>query len=1017
MEQWLDSNMLNFTDIFIRRPVLAIVTSLFVLLLGVVSYFSLSLREYPRVDTPSVDIYVSYPGATPEVIESYVTTPIENAIGSVDGLDYIYSESGIGSSQITAYFNLGYDINVALADIASHVSAARWQFPKDIKDPIISKEDFTSQASMYLAFQSSKMSAEELSDYLARVVQPQLQIINGVGSARIDGERKYAMRLWLDPYAMAAYNITARDITQALTSGQLQAATGNVKNLWQQFGINAITSLNSPEQFDALVIRNAQGQLTRFDNIGRAELGSKSSDFSITIDNKAGLLIDILPKSDANPLDISRLVNQALQSLQKYFPANMHGYVLLDRATYIHASIGEIEKTFVMAIVFVIIIVFVFLGSWRVLLIPTVTIPLSIVGVFSVMLALGYSLNTLTLLALVLAVGMVVDDAIVVVENIYRHMVAGKSPIEAALLGAREIQFAIISITLTLAAVYLPIGFTSGLTKVLFKEFAFTLAATVIISGFIALTLSPMMCSRIMTVATLQTKFAGIVHHLSLTITERYVKLLQRVFQRRSIVFGILIVSLISGGMLYRILPSELAPQEDVGWMWTMINAPAAANFAFTQKYADKVNRIFTSYPEIEHYGMAIGGWRGANVGVAFLTLKPWNERKRTLDQLIPLLQNDYAKIPGIQTFSYNPHSLPGSTSIIPIQVAVQSMGNFEELSAVMQKIKSALRDNTRITNVDVNLKIDQPQLDIEIDRNKAGTLGISMQDITDAINLAFGEPELAHFTMEGRNYDVIPQLDFAYKDNFAAVNNLQLRTSSGELVPLSNLITLKESIRPRTLTHFQQMRFAKLEASLAPGYSIGEALHYIDKVAKKVMPANMKLDYMGQSRQFVKAEGKMLTTFIFAVIFIFLVLAAQFESFRAPFIIMFTVPLSICGALLTLLLIGGSLSIYANVGLVTLVGLISKHGILIVEFANQLREKGLNKKDAVIEAAHIRLRPILMTTFAMIIGALPLALAHGAGAISRQQIGWVIVGGMAIGTIFTLFVIPVMYTLLTSEK
>lgn len=1010
--------MVNFTDIFIRRPVLSMVTSLLVLLLGVVSFFSLTLREYPRVDTPSIDVYVSYPGATPQVIESYVTTPIENAIGSVDGLDYIYSESGIGSAQITAYFNLGYDVNVALADVASKVSAARWQFPKDIKDPIISKEDFTSQATMYLAFQSNKMSAEELSDYLARVVQPQLQILSGVGSARIDGERKYAMRLWLNPYAMAAYNITAHDINQAITSGQLQAPTGNIKNLWQQFGINAVTSLNSPEQFNALVIRNNDGQLTRLDDVGRAELGSKTSDFSITIGNQSGLLIDILPKSDANPLDISRLVTQTLKNLQKYFPADVKGYVLLDRAKYIRASIGEIQKTFVIAIIFVILIVFIFLGSVRILLIPAVTIPLSIIGVFSVMLALGYSLNTLTLLALVLAVGMVVDDAIVVVENIYRHMSAGKSPLEAALLGAREIQFAIISITLTLAAVYLPIGFTSGLTKVLFKEFAFTLAATVIISGFIALTLSPMMCSRIMTADTLKTKFAELVHRLSESLTACYVEVLKKLFNRKFIVLGILGVAVVVCGILYRLLPSDLAPQEDVGWLWTAINAPAAANFEFTQKYADKVNNIFTHYPEIEHYGMVVGGWRGANAGGAFVALKPWNERKRSLDQIIRLLQGEYAAITGIQTFSYNPHSLPGSTSFLPIQVAVQSMGSYEELSAVMQKLKTALKDNPRIINVDVSLKIDQPQLDIEIDRNKAGILGISMQDITDAINLAFGEPETAHFTMEGRNYDVIPQLDFAYKDNFAAVNNLQLRTASGELVPLSNLITLKESIRPRILTHFQQMRFAKLEASLVSGYSIGEALHYIDGVAKKIIPSSMKLDYMGQSRQFVKAEGKMLMTFSFAVIFIFLVLAAQFESFRAPLIVMFTVPLSICGALLALLMIGGSLSIYANVGLVTLVGLISKHGILIVEFANQLRAKGLSKKDAVIEAAQIRLRPILMTTCAMIIGALPLALAHGAGAISRQQIGWVIVGGMLIGTIFTLFVIPVMYTFLAqSEK
>lgn len=1009
--------MVNFTDIFIRRPVLAVVISLLILLLGVVSYSALTLREYPRVDTPSVSIYVSYPGGTAEVIESYITTPIENAIGSVDGIDYISSESGPGSSRINVHFKLGHDVNVALADVASKVSEARWQFPKDIKDPIISKEDSNAQGSIYLSFQSNSMSAEVLSDYLARVVQPQLQVIDGVGSARIDGEKKYAMRLWFNPYAMAAHNVTAHDISQAITSEQLQAPTGNIQNLWQQFEINAITGLNSAEQFNALVIKNDHGQLTRVSDVGRAALGSQADNFSITIDKQSGLLIEITPKSDANPLDISRLVTQAMRNLQKYFPAGMQGYVLLDQAKYIRTSISEIQKTFIMAIIYVVLIVFVFLGSWRILLIPVITIPLSVIGVFSIMLALGYSINTLTLLALVLAVGMVVDDAIVVVENIHRHISAGKTPLNAALCGAREIQFAVISITLTLAAVYLPIGFTSGLTKILFKEFAFTLAATVIISGFIALTLSPMMCAKILTADTLHHKFSEWIEQISHKITNRYVKLLRIVFKRRMLVLGVLLMAFFACGLLYYLLPADLAPQEDVGWLWTSINAPAAANFDFTQKYADKLHDIFKHYPEIDHYGIVVGGWRGANAGGAFVSLKTWNERKRSLDQIIQSLQSEYITIPEIQTFSYNPHSLPGSASFWPVEIAVQSTGSYEELNIVMQKLKAAIKNNPHISNVDSSLKIDQPQLDIEIDRDKAGVLGVSMQDITDAINLAFGEPEMAHFTINGRNYDVIPQLDAAYKDNVDAVNNLQLRTSSGELVPLSNLIILKEKIRPRVLPHFQQMRFAGLEASLVPGYSIGEALKYIESVSKKIMPANMKLDYMGQSRQFVQAEGKMLMTFACAIIFIFLVLAAQFESFCAPLIVMLTVPFSICGALFALLIMGGSLSIYANVGLVTLVGLISKHGILIVEFANQLRTKGLSVKEAAIEAAQIRLRPILMTTCAMIIGALPLALAHGAGAMSRRHIGWVIVGGMAIGTIFTLFVIPVMYTFLTKNK
>ena len=1008
--------MMNLTDIFIKKPVLATVVSLLILLLGIVSFFSLNLREWPRVDAAVVMVSVGYPGATPEVMESYITTPIESSVSSVDGIDYISSKSVNGSSTISIHFNLNYDVNTAIADVTNKVAAARWRLPRDIQDPIISKNDPDTQPIMFLGFQSSQMSAEKLTDYLVRVVQPQLQVIDGVASANIDGEKDYAMRLWLNPYAMAAHNITASDIDQAIATGQLQAATGDIKNLWQQFSINAATSLTTADQFNALVIKNNNGQVIRLADIGRAELGAQYSDFSVAIDNKAGMLIDIVPKSDANPLDISTAVKQAMNNLKKYFPADLKTMTMLDATNYIRASIDEIEKTLGIAVFFVMIIVFLFLGSWRILLIPAVTIPLSIIGVFSVMFMLGYSINTLTLLALVLAVGMVVDDAIVVLENIYRHVASGKKPLDAALFGAREIQFAVISITFTLAAVYLPIGFTSGLTKILFKEFAFTLAATVVISGFIALILAPMMCSKIMTIDTLQGRFSQYTHGLSARISLRYSKLLSKVLDYRRFVLIFLVGALISCVALYRFLPQDLAPQEDVGWIWTAINAPAAANFEFTQKYTDKVAAILNKYSEIEHYGIGVGWGNNPGSGNAFISLKPWNERERNSGEIIQSLQKEYAAIPGVQIFSFSPQKLPGSASHMPIMIAVQSTGSYEELNSVMQKLTTAVKQNPNIINVDNGLKIDQPQLDLEIDRSKAGSLGVSMQDITNAINLAFGEPEVAHFTLSGRSYDVIPELDYPYKDYFGAINNLHLRTSSGQLVPLSNLVTLKESIRPRDLSHFQQMRFAQLSASLVPGYGIGDALTYIEKQAKIILPANMKLDYMGQSRQFMQTQGKMLMTFLFAIIFIFLVLAAQFESFRDPLIVMFTVPLSILGALFVLFIMHGTLNIYSDIGLITLIGLISKHGILMVEFANQLRDKGRSVIDAVVEAAQIRLRPILMTTSAMIIGALPLALAHGAGAVSRQQIGWVIVSGMSIGTLFTLFVIPVMYVFLAKR-
>lgn len=1008
--------MVNFTEIFIKRPVLSIVLSLLIFFAGVVSFFSLQIREYPYVATTVINVFVSYPGASSEIIESSITTPIENAIGGVDGIDYISSESADGFVNIGIYFKLGYDVNAALADITNAVSSARWKLPKDVQDPIISKQDKFVNPSMNLAFRDLTKSSEELTDYLSRIIQPQLQILNGVGSASIDGGEPYAMRLWFNPYAMAARNVTTQDIYRAIATGQLQAATGAIKNLWQQISINAITGMSTADQFNSLVIRNDNGQLTKLMDVGRAELGARYNDFFISLDNTPGVLINIYPKSDANPLEISRLVKEELQRIQKYFPAGLSSYVLFDSGDYIKASIDEIEKTLVVATIFVMLIVFIFLGSIRILLIPVVMIPLSIVGVFLIMFFCGYSINTLTLLALVLSIGMVVDDAIVVAENVYRHMGLGKSPFEAAIDGAKEIQFAIIAITLTLAAVYAPIVFASGLTKALFKEFAFTLVAAVIISGFAALTLSPMMCSKIMVAEVTSKRFYIFVHNVTALITKFYGELLQKVLNKCGIVIVSLMMILAFCGISYYFLPKDLAPKEDVGWMYTVASAPAAANFEYTKKYANRLNSIYTQISEIAHYGIVVGN-NAVNSAKAFITLKPWGQRKRDLDTIIEDLQFRYSQMVGIQTFSFNPHTLPGSSSGIPIAVAVQSTGSFEELNHIMQKLIHAIKQNPNFLNVDTNLKIDQPQLDVIVERNKAGALGISMQDIVDAISFAFSEAKTVQFTMNGRDYDVVPQLDAQYKDRFDAINNLQLRTSSGELVPLSNLVTLKESIRPRTLVHFQQVRYAGLSASLVPGYSVGKALKYIEGEAKKILPGNMKLDYMGQSRQFLEASSSMYITFTIALVFIFLILAAQFESFRDPLIIMFSVPLSIFGALVALLFIRGSLNIYSEIGLITLIGLISKHGVLMVEFANQLRSKGLVIKEAIIEAAKIRFRPILMTTCAIILGALPLAFASGAGAISRHQIGWVIVGGMFIGTLVTLFVVPTMYMLLAADK
>lgn len=1006
---------MNFTDIFIRRPVFATVLSLILLLVGIRAYFSLTVREYPSISSSVVTVTVTYVGASASLMEGFVTTPIENAISGVDGIDYITSSSSNGQTKITIYFKLGYDLNKAITDISNKVSSVRWLLPKDIYDPVLDKQDPNANPTMYISFSSDRMSGEDLTDYLYRVVQPQMQILSGVGQAQVLSAHKYGMRVWLNPYAMAAHDITASDVLMGLNMGNLQSPSGVVKTNLQSYNVNTISDMATAEQFNNLVLLNHNGQLTKIRDVGRAELGSAITDVSVVVDGKDGVLVAITPQSNANPLDVSALINAYLQDLKKNLPNGMKFFLLEDSSKYIAESIHEVKKTIIEAVIFVIAVVFLFLGSMRVLLVPLVTIPLSIIGVFGIMLAMGYSLNTLTFLALVLAIGMVVDDAIVVSENIYRHISSGKKPLEAALAGASEIQFAIISMTLTLAAVYAPIGFMSGLTGALFKEFAFTLAAAVILSGFVALTLSPMMCSKIMTANVLNGKMAVLIDKTSHHMMLLYRRFLEFILTKRKIVLLIVAVVLSACYTLFHFLPSELAPAEDIGFIFVMMSGPSSANINYTEKYTSQLPAIYSSIPEVEHYGI-VNGWFGASSAGSFVTLKPWGERARNVEEIIGGNIMKFLAIPGINAFPVNPFQLPGAASYHPVSVVLQVMGSYEDLNKQVQLIKNAIKANPLIMNVDTDLKLDKPQLDINIDRNKAGDMGISARDIANAISLGFSEAVQTHFSLFGRSYDVIPALDRQYRNQPSIINNLQLRTSSGDLVPLSNLVSIKESVGPNSLNHFQQMRSATVTADVMPGYTMGEALTFIDKQIRQIAP-NIKIDYSGQSRQFIQSSGAMGMTFGFAIIFIFLVLAAQFESFRAPLIVMFSVPLSTFGALLALLFIKGTLNIYSEIGIVTLVGLISKHGILMVEFANQLQEQGRDFHTAIIEAASIRLRPILMTTAAMVLGALPLAFAHGAGAISRQQIGWTVVGGMLIGTIFTLFVVPAMYTYLAKDQ
>lgn len=1007
---------MNFTDIFIRRPVLAMVLSLIIILVGLKSYVSLPIWLYPKVDASVVTINVTYAGADAALMEGFVTTPIENAISGIDGVDYISSSSQYGQTVITVYFNLGYDINVAVSDVNSKVSSVRSVLPKEIDDPVVSKQDPNATPMLYMSFDSDSMNAEQVTDYLERVVQPQLQTLNGVASAQILGAREYAMRIWLDPKMMASHGIATSDVNDILYANNYQAPSGPIKSDWQQLNVKTHADLSTSQQFNDMIIKSSGNQLTRISDIGRAELGAKNTDFSLIMDDKNVVGMAIVASPTANPLETANAVKKVMPILQKSMPTGMHSKIVWDNSIYIKQSISEVKKTIIESVICVVAVVFLFLGSFRTLTIPLATIPISLIGVCGIMFAMGYSLNTITFLSFVLAIGMVVDDAIVVSENIHRQIALGHSAFDAAILGAREIQFAVISMTLTLAAVYAPIGFLTGLTGSLFKEFAFTLAAAVIVSGIIALTLSPMMCSRVMTKDVMSGKLAHFSHQEFERIASFYRRALERVLRVRKLVLLMMVIILGASYVLYTIIPSELAPHEDIGGFLTVITGPTSAGLQYTEKYTKEVAKIYRTIPEGADY-FIVNGLNGPNTALSFMLLKPWSDRKRTSDDIIGDVFPKMWSITGINAFPVNPSMLPGSTGNMPLNLVVQTQGSYEELNKVMQKLLAAAHANPELTNIDTDLKIDQAQVDVNIDLNKAGDLGIKSQDIGNAVNMVLGEPTLNRFSIMGRSYYVIPQFEEQYRKQPSTLNLLYLHSGTGELIPMSNLVTMHETLQPQSLAHFQQMRSATLSASMKQGYTLGQAVTYLQKAAATIVPQAMQINYSGESRQYMQASGTMEETFAFALIFIFLVLAAQFESFRDPLIVLFSVPLSVFGALLAIKITGSTLNIYSQIGIVTLVGLISKHGILMVEFANQLQEGGKSIHDAIVDAAAIRLRPVLMTTGAMVLGALPLAMAHGAGAVSRRQIGWVIIGGMTIGTIFTLFVVPTMYTYLATRK
>ena len=1009
---------MHFTDLFIRRPVLSVVISLMILVLGLRSIEVLKVRQFPFTQNAVVTVTTVYTGSDPSVVAGFITAPLENSIAQANGIDYLTSTSTQSVSTIAANLRLNYDPNKALTEINTKVNAVLNQLPKDAQPPVITVAIGETIDSMYIGFYSKTMSPNKITDYLIRVVQPKLQAVEGVQTAEIIGARRFAMRIWLDPVKMAAYGITATDVSNALANNDFISAVGRTQGQMITINLIADTTLHSVDEFKALIVKSQNDAIIRLNDIAKITLGSEDYDTSVSFDGNRATYIGIKIAPGANLLTVIDSVRKAFPPIAEQFPEELKGRIVYDATKYINSSIHEVISTLIKALLIVTIVIYLFLATVRSVIIPTIAIPLSLIGGFFIMLLLGYSINLLTLLALVLAIGLVVDDAIIVVENAHRHIENGLPPLEAAIQGARELAGPIIAITVVLIAVYVPIGFMGGLTGALFTEFAYSLAAAVAVSAVIALTLSPMMCSRILKAGgrETQSRFEKFVNGQFELLRGTYQKLLTIALNYLPVTIVFSIIILCSNYFLFIGSKSELAPQEDQGIIISFITAAPDATLEQTQLNSRQVLNIVKGFPETDHV-FQFDGVNGLNTSIAGMVTKPWDERKRTTMQLNPLVQMQMNGIAGAQIVSFLRPPLPG-TSGLPVQFIIGTTESFENLNEVSQKVLANAYKSGMFAYVDTDLKIDKPQTTLIIDRDKAAQMGLTMRDIGGALGAMLGGDYVNYFDLQGRSYKVIPQVMQRQRLNTSQLQDYYFKTANGTSVPFSTIVKLKTDVVPESLNHFQQLNAATISAVTAPGVTMGDALATLRRIARDSLTREYSIDYAGQARQFVNESSALAVTFAFALIIIFLALAALFESFRDPLIVMISVPMSICGAMIFISLgVGGaSLNIYTEVGLVTLIGLISKHGILIVQFANDLQREGENKRDAIEMAACIRLRPILMTTAAMIVGVLPLVTATGAGAEGRYNMGLVIMTGIAIGTLFTIFVVPGMYLLLAAE-
>jgi hydrophobe/amphiphile efflux-1 (HAE1) family protein len=1005
---------MTFTDIFIRRPVLATVISLLVLLMGLKAFSSLQLRQYPAVAFPTINITTAYPGASASLVKGFITTPILNAITSVEGVDYLTAESNEGVSIVSVFLTQDYDVDAALLDISAKVNKVRGELPAESEIPLVEqKESASGDALQYLAFSSSEMTEMQITDYLSKVIVPKLSTTPGMGKVDLVGKRSFAMRIWLNADHMAAFGLTAKDISEALRNSNFQSAAGQTKNSLVVFNVSADTSLSTPQQFEKIIVKSDKEALIRLRDVARVELGAENYNEAIRFGGVRSVFLKTSAAATANPLDVAERVRDLFPELKKQLPSVIEMDLVFDTTFSIDASIDEVVQTLIEASLIVVVVIFLFLGSFRSVAIPVITIPLSLIGVLSVMLWLGFSVNLLTLLAMVLAIGLVVDDAIVVVENIQRHIEEGAPPRNAALEGAREIAFPVIVMTITLAAVYLPIGFLGGLTGTLFTEFAFTLAGAVIVSGVIALTLSPMMCSRLLRAEGSGHPFMQRIDRAFDKLKIRYQETLHSALSYREASMMFTTIILISLFYLYTAIPEELAPLEDDGVVYIQGKAPLSANLQYVEKFSEQVEQAAEKIPERDRGFI----WMQPNGFFSLQILNPWADRDRSNKEISDALQTELNGVAGLQIYTFNFPSLPGAAGGLPIQFVLMSTASEEVIYQVATNLVEEVKSSGLFTYVSQDLEFDKPELIINIDRDRAGELGITMSDIGTSLSILLGEQNIGRFSVDNRSYKVIPQVDREFRLNPEDLTSYYIKTKAGDTVPLSTVASLNITASPNKLSQFQQLNSTTIGAALAPGVTLGEAVDYLNGIAATKLPQGFSHDYIGQARQFREEGSALLITFLFSFVLIYLVLAAQFESFRDPIVVLISVPMSICGALIPMALGAATLNIYTQIGLVTLIGLISKHGILIVDLANKLQGMGLDPFEAAERAAVVRLRPVLMTTAAMVFGVVPLLLASGAGAEARNNIGLVIAAGMSIGTLFTLYIVPTLYTFVAKSR